>query len=367
MKIVIFGLTITSSWGNGHATLWRGLCNALFRRGHHILFFEHDVSYYAETRDLESAPFTDIFLYKDWDDIRSTAEAHLSSADVTIVTSYSPDALRATELAIQSKSPLRVFYDLDTPITLSRHSARENVGYIGPRGLRDFDLVLSFTGGPALEALQTILGAKKVATLFGHVDPEIHGPTSGRDAYAADLSYFGTFAEDRQKSLQTLFMQPAYHLSDRRFLIAGALYPKDFPWAQNIWFVPHLPPNEHSQFFCSSRLTLNVTRKPMAEMGFCPSGRLFEAASCGTPIISDSWKGIELFFRPGSEILIAQTREDVVRALQRPDQELKTIGKAARERVLKEHTSAHRAIELEELLMRGVCHVGNYSSRRGRK
>jgi spore maturation protein CgeB len=350
MKIVIFGLTITSSGGNGHATLWRGLCKALSRRGHHIVFFEHDTPYYAEARDLTNWPFGEIFLYKNWRRIHSTASDQLADADAVIITSYSPDAVRATELALKVGSVICVFYDLDTPVTLSRHSAGKRINYIGPRGLQDFDLVLSFTGGSAPQALKSDFGAKKVATLFGHVDPETHGPTGQRASYQADLSYLGTFASDRQPGVNRLLIQPARCLPNRRFLIAGSLYPKDFPWSKNIYFVAHLPPEEHSGFFCSSRLTLNVTRKPMVEMGFSPSGRLFEAAACATPIISDSWRGLDTFFKPESEILIARTSLDVVQALQRQDEELKTIGQAARERVLKEHTSTHRAIQLEELL-----------------
>jgi spore maturation protein CgeB len=350
MKLVIFGLTITSSWGNGHATLWRGLVKALSRRGHYISFFERDVPYYAQTRDLIAWPFSEILLYKDWSEVRLAAEEHLREADAVIVTSYFPDAPLAAELAQRSKSLLRVFYDLDTPVTLSRQATGEKIDYLGPRGLRDFDLVLSFTGGFAPQELKSRLGAKNVATLFNHVDPETHGPTDFQAGYRADLSYLGTYAVDRQQSLGELLIEPARSLTNRRFLIAGALYPADFPWAENIYFVPHLPPNEHSAFFCSSRLSLNVTRKPMVEMGFSPSGRLFEAAACGTPIISDSWPGLDRFFQPGSEILVAKDSRDVVAALERPDEELKTIGRAARERALKEHTSAHRAIQLEQLL-----------------
>lgn len=350
MKIIIFGLTITSSWGNGHATLWRGLCKALSRRGHRIIFSERDVPYYANTRDLVSWPFSEIFLYKDWLEIRPASQEQLSDADAVIITSYSPDAIPATELAVQAKTPLRVFYDLDTPVTLRRCSAREKIDYIGPRGLQDFDLVLIFTGGAAPQMLKSRLGAKKVATLFNHVDPETHGVTDRQEGYVSDLSYLGTFSADRQESLNTLLIQPARDLPNRKFMIAGSLYPDDFPWTKNIYFVTHLPPKEHSAFFCSSRLSLNVTRDPMVEMGFSPSGRLFEAAACSVAMISDSWPGIEQFFQPESEILIAKSSQEVVTAIQRPDEELRNIGRAARERVLREHTSAHRAIELEKLL-----------------
>jgi spore maturation protein CgeB len=350
MKLVIFGLTITSSWGNGHATLWRGLVKALSRRGHQISFFERDVPYYAETRDLTAWPFSEILLYREWPEIRPAAEAHLREADAVIVTSYFHDARQVTKLALQSKSLLRVFYDLDTPVTLSRRDAGEEVDYLGPQGLRDFDLVLSFTGGLAPQELKLKLGARNVQTLFNHVDPETHGPTESRAAYLADLSYLGTYAFDRQQSLSKLLIEPARRLTKRRFLIAGALYPADFPWSENIYFVSHLSPKEHSAFFCSSRLSLNVTRQPMVEMGFSPSGRLFEAAACGTPVISDFWRGLDRFFQPGREILIAESSRAVLAALERPDEELKAIGRAARARILKEHTSEHRAIQLEQLL-----------------
>jgi spore maturation protein CgeB len=350
MKIVVFGLTISSSWGNGHATLWRGLCRALARRGHRVVFFEKDAPYYAMNRDLFEILGGELVLYDTWDSVAPRAKADIADADVAMVTSYCPDGIAATELVLDAPGARRVFYDLDTPITLSRLQAKETTTYIGPRGLGEFDWVLSYTGGGALEKLRTELGAQRVAPLYGHVDPDIHRPVAGVEPYASDLSYLGTYAADRQATLQRLFIEPAALRPHKRFLIGGAQYPQDFPWSPNIYFVQHLPPAEHPAFFSSSRLTLNVTRQAMAEMGWCPSGRLFEASACGVPILSDTWDGLDSFFEPGREILLARTMEEAVSALDLGDAELKRIARASRERTLEQHTFDRRAEELEILL-----------------
>jgi spore maturation protein CgeB len=346
MKIVIFGLTISSSWGNGHATLWRGMCKELARDQHVVVFLERDVPYYAANRDVREVPGGELVLYDDWESIRRTAARAVDEADVAIVTSYAPDGIAATQLVEDSRCPLRVFYDLDTPVTLSRLSQGETLSYIGPHGLASFDLVLSYTGGAALEQLRSRLGARRVVPLYGHVDPEFHRRTGEASRYAADLSYLGTYAADRQEVLAELFVEPAHRRLRQRFLIGGAQYPQDFPWAENIFFVRHLPPSEHPAFFSSSRLTLNVTRQAMAALGWCPSGRLFEAAACGTAVVTDDWEGLDAFFTPGEEIIVARTAADTVAALDLDRAEIARIANAARERTLAEHTSRRRAEEL---------------------
>ncbi len=268
---------------------------------------------------------------------------------MAIVTSYCPDAIAATDLILGSRA-LRVFYDLDTPVTLSRKARGEVNFYIGPRGLTDFDLVLSYTGGAALDALRSELGARFVAPLYGHVDPGRHRPAEPRDVYRADLSYLGNYAADRQASLEQLFIEPARRRPHLRFLVGGALYPEGFPWERNIYFARHLPPGEHPAFFASCRATLNVTRADMARMGWCPSGRLFEAAACEAPVLSDDWEGLDAFFKPGSELLVVRNADDVLAALGKSDAELKAIAHAARERVLAEHTSRHRTRQLLTIL-----------------
>jgi spore maturation protein CgeB len=350
MKIVVFGLTISSSWGNGHATLWRGLCRALARRGHRVVFYEHDVPYYAANRDLFEVPGGDLVLYETWDAVRRRAVEDVTDAEVAMVTSYCPHGIEATALVLDHARGARLFYDLDTPVTLSRLKAGETTTYIGPQGFAGFDLVLSYTGGAALDLLRMELGARRVAPLYGHVDPEVHQPVAALDHYRSDLSYLGTYAADRQAALEAYFVEPARQRPDRRFLIGGAQYPQDFPWAPNIYFVRHLPPPEHPAFFSSSRLTLNVTRQAMAVMGWCPSGRLFEASACGVPILSDWFEGLDTFFEPDREILVARTTEDAVAALDLSDAELRRIAETSRGRTLAEHTSDRRAEELEALL-----------------
>ena len=353
MKMTVFGLTVSSSWGNGHATLWRGLIRALAGRGWTVTFFERDVPYYAKNRDLTDIEGGRLVLYGDWDDIRAEAAREVAESDVAMVTSYCPDGIAAAGLVLEAGAALRVFYDLDTPVTLARLVRGETVDYIGPAGLAGFDLVLSYTGGAALDALEERLGARRTAALYGHVDPEHHRPAEPRPEFAADISYLGTYAADRQEGVERFLVAPARQRPDRRFVIGGAQYPADFPWTENINFVRHLPPADHPAFFSSSRLTLNVTREAMAAMGWCPSGRLFEAAACGVPIVTDVWPGLDAFFTPGAEILPARTTEDVLAAFDLSDTELKRIARAARERVLADHTSARRAEELEAILASG--------------
>jgi len=347
MNLAIFGLTISSSWGNGHAALWRGLVAALLRGGHRVTFFERDTEWYSKHRDLWELPEPGrLVLYSDWDSVRRLARTTLAQSDAVIVTSYCDDGPAASQLAGEAGRPLRCFYDLDTPITLARLARGEAVEYFPPGGLGQFDLVLSYVGGAVLNILRDRCGARRVAPLYGSVDPAQHRPVPSDPGYEALLSYLGTYAADRQPALERMFVRVARSRPDDKFIIGGALYPQDFPWAPNIFFVRHLPPSEHPAFYSSATLTLNVTRAEMARMGWCPSGRLFEAAACGTPIVSDSWRGIEAFFEPGREILIARSTEDVLQAVDLPRSELRAIARRARERVLSEHTADHRAQEL---------------------
>src|SRR5437016_75948 len=350
MKLVIFGLSISSSWGNGHATIWRGLCGALARQRHDVTFFERDVPYYAAHRDLQNSDDYELVLYSEWNDAEPRVREALRSAEAAIVTSYCPDAVCASDMILNSAVPRRVFYDLDTPVTLERLEQEQTVDYIPPYGLEPFDLVLSYTGGCALEGLQSGLGARRVAPLYGSVDPDLHKPVEPSPQYSADLSYLGTYAPDRQQALEQLFLEPARRAPGKKFVIGGALYPEDFPWSENTWFVRHVPPALHPAFYCSSKLTLSVTRSAMAEMGYCPSGRLFEAAACETPVVSDHWEGLAEFFEPGREILIASQAGDVVDALALSPDELWRIGSSAGERVLDDPTSDHRSRELIRLL-----------------
>lgn len=348
MKLVVFGLSVSSSWGNGHAVLWRALIRALAADGHHVVFFERDVPWYAQHRDLAEIEGGRLVLYEDWQAALPAVRHELRDADAAMVTSYCPDGVAATELVLDAPGR-HLFYDLDTPVTLRRLAAGEAIEAIGPRGLAPFDLVLSYTGGAALTALRERLGARAVAPLYGSVDPSRYRPAPPPAARAA-LSYLGTYAEDRQDKLETLLIEPARRRPELRFVIGGAQYPADFAWTDNIFFRRHVAPSYHPNFYAMARATLNVTRRSMAESGWCPSGRLFEAAACAAPILSDWWEGLAAFFQPDAEILIVRSTEDVLAALDRCDRELGRIGEAARARALAEHTAGRRAAELVALV-----------------
>lgn len=359
MKIVVFGLSVSSSWGNGHAVLWRALIRALAAQGHRVVFFERDMPWYAQHRDLAEIEGGRLVLYNEWDAITAAARHELRDADAAMVTSYCPDGVAATELVVNAPG-LRVFYDLDTPVTLARLAKGERIEAIGAQGLAPFDLVLSYTGGGALAALRERLGARRVAPLYGSVDVAQYRPEAPPPEPRAALSYLGTYAEDRQDKLAALLLEPARRRPDCRFVIGGAMYPADFAWSDNIFFWRHVAPPDHPRFYAAARLTLNVTRRSMAESGWCPSGRLFEAAACGAPVLSDWWEGLPAFFEPGGEILIVRSIEDVLAALDRGDRELARIAEAARARALAEHTAERRAAELIELLQ-GATETSRHS------
>lgn len=352
MKIVIFGLSVTSSWGNGHATLLRGLFRALHHMGHEVHFFERDTPYYAAHRDLTALPSAIIHLYSDWSAIAQEAARELSDAEVGMVTSYCQDGRAASELVRDSGLWRKAFYDMDTPVTLSRLEKGEAVPYLPNGGFTGFDIVFSYTGGLALERLRDILGAQRAAALYGWVDPEVYYRVSPEPKFAANLSYLGTYATDRQQALEDLLVRPAENLERYQFLVGGAMYPGTQLWPKNIRFIDHVTPSDHRAFYSSSPITPNITRGSMAAMGYCPSGRLFEAAACGTAVMSDNWDGLDTFFTPGEEIMIVESTAEAIEAVTSNFDQLVRIGSRARDRALSCHTAELRASRLINLLDR---------------
>ena len=351
MRFVIFGLTVSSSWGNGHATTWRGVLKALHRAGHSVTFFERDVPYYAAERDLPAPAFCELVLYDDWTGVLPRARSALAGADVAIVTSYCADGLAACRLVLDQAGALRVFYDIDTPVTLAELSAQgiataTGARYLTPDLIPEFDLYLSFTGGPLLDQLTTVWRARRVAPLYCSVDPEVHSPTEPSAEFRCSLGYLATYSADRQPGLDRFLITPARRRPRETFVVVGSLYPAEIEWPPNVKRGWHLAPSEHAAFYCANRITLNVTRQAMVQDGYSPSVRLFEAASCGTPILSDWWPGLDEFFRPGEEILLARTSADAEAALDSSDAELTRLARAARERTLAAHTCDVRAREL---------------------
>lgn len=348
MKIIIFGLSITSSWGNGHATTYRGLVRELARRGHEVHFVERDVPWYAENRDITQLPGARLSLYRGLDELPRFA-SEVRSADAVIVGSYVPDGIDVGEWVIANAGGVAAFYDIDTPVTLAK--LREgNAGYISAALIPRYQLYLSFTGGPTLAHLEKQWGAVSARPLYCAVDQAAYYPEGCSPQW--DLGYLGTYSADRQQGLSRLMMQPAEEMPVRRFVVAGSQYPSNVEWPRNVSRIEHLPPAAHRRFYNRQRFTLNLTRADMIAAGYSPSVRLFEAAACGTPIISDEWPGLDTFFTPGSEIFIARTSQDVGRLLREvSDEQAAQIGQAARRRVLANHTAAHRAAELEGYLI----------------
>ncbi len=349
MKITIFGLSITSSWGNGHATTFRALCQALHRRGHRIVFFEHNVEWYQNNRDLPEPPYCDVRIFESWEEILPFVRTELRDSDVAMVGSYFPDGIAALEAVLASNVPVKAFYDIDTPITV--RSLRENgrADYLLKSHLPELDIYFSFTGGPLLQLIQEDLGAPFAVPLYCSVDPDKYRERPADPRFTCDMSYMGTYAPDRQPKIDELLCVPARRLPDRKFIVAGPQYPSHIDWPENVERIMHLNPRHHAQLYSSSRITLNVTRREMVVAGYSPSVRLFEAAACGVAIASDNWPGLETFFTPGREILVATGSDDIVRYLKNyAVDELRRIGRAARDRVLAAHASDVRGKEFEQ-------------------
>jgi len=347
VKIVIFGLSITSSWGNGHATTYRALARALHARQHQILFFEKNQEWYVSNRDLPYPEFCEVRLFDDWRATLPAVRRELASCDVALVGSYFPEGIKAVQEVLDSKAPVKAFYDIDTPITLASLRAG-GTDYLQADQVPGLDLYFTFTGGPVIAQLQAEFGARDVVPLYCSFDPQQYFNRGVYRRYQCDLSYMGTYAADRQSKLESLFCEPARQLPDLKFALAGPQYPANVKFPKNVRRIKHLSPRWHPHFYSSSRLTLNLTRKEMVRTGFSPSVRLFEAAACGTPIVSDTWPGLDTFFRLGEEILIAKDSAEIVSLLKNSDEsDLRRIGDRGRGRVLAEHSSSRRAEEFE--------------------
>jgi spore maturation protein CgeB len=345
LRFVFIGLSITSSWGNGHATTYRGLVRELVRRGHEVLFLEHDKPWYAANRDLPNPPFGRTELYESIADLKDRFAADVRDADVVIVGSYVPHGVSVGQWVTRTAGGLTAFYDIDTPVTLAK-LRQQDYEYLSPELIPRYDIYFSFTGGPTLQYIERELGARRALPLYCSVDPQLYYPRECEARW--DLGYLGTYSADRQPTVQSLLIEPAQAWRGGRFVVAGPQYPPTILWPSNVKRIMHLPPAEHRDFYASQRFTLNVTRGDMIRAGYSPSVRLFEAAACGVPIISDWWQGLDSFFEIGSEILVARSSDHVLQILREMDElHRMKIADRARQRVLSAHTAAHRAAELE--------------------
>jgi spore maturation protein CgeB len=346
LRIVFLGLSLSSSWGNGHATTYRALVAALAARGHHVLFLEREQPWYASNRDLTAPPYCELRFYDSLQALRRWS-AEIQAADAVIVGSFVPQGAAVSAFVLEKARGLTAFYDIDTPVTLAKLKTA-TCEYLTPELIPSFDLYLSFTSGPALRYIEAIYGAPAARALYCSVDPRFYRRV--RVPRRWEIGYLGTYSADRQPALERLLLAPARRSPQLRFVVAGALYPADMKWPANVERIDHLPPSAHAKFYSSLGWALNVTRADMISLGYSPSVRLFEAAACGTPIISDAWTGIDDVFAPHKEIVVASGQEDVVAALARSPDWRRRLGSAAKRRVLASHTADHRAGELENYL-----------------
>lgn len=353
LDLVFLGLSLSSSWGNGHATTYRALLRGLAQLGHRVTFLERDVPWYASARDLSQPGFCELHFYNDLADLRDRFSRLIADADAVIVGSYVPDGIAVVDFVLGTAKGLRSFYDIDTPVTIASLE-RDACAYLDPRQIPALNLYLSFTGGPTLAYLAQTFGARQPVPFYCSVDTDLYQPRDVETTW--DLGYLGTYAEDRQSALEALLLEPARRQPGRRFVVAGPQYPSSIEWPDNVDRIEHLPPSQHAEFYCRQRFTLNITRADMRRVGWSPSVRLFEAASCGTAIISDRWDGLTSLLPERKAVLIADETEDVVHTVSHLDHRTRMeIGQAARRIALTNHSGVARARKLEELLVAALA------------
>jgi spore maturation protein CgeB len=344
LNIVIIGLSVTSSWGNGHATTYRALLEALASRGHHVTFLERDVPWYRGHRDLTKPSNWTVKLYQSLQDIPRRYTSLIRDANLVILGSYVPDGIAIAEWVTAHAQGVTAFYDIDTPVTLA--GLDQGLEYLSAAMIPRFDLYLSFSGGPVPGMIEDAYGSPMARVLYCSADPDLYRPHPVKQHWS--LGYLGTYSDDRQPSLERLLLAPAMMLADHQFVVAGSRYPEHLVWPDNVSRIEHLSQHQHPPFYSRQRFTLNLTRADMRALGFSPSVRLFEAAACGTPVISDRWPGIETIFEPGSEILLVSDAREVSQILRDiPEERRLAIADKARRRILADHTPDHRARQLE--------------------
>jgi spore maturation protein CgeB len=351
MKFVFCGLALSSSWGNGHATTYRALLRELHRRGHEVVFLERNRPWYAENRDLPEPHFAQLHFYSSLEEFKDRFASLLLEADAVILGSFVPEGRALGEWITTHTSGLPVFYDIDTPVTISRllrgpHETSPDEDYLSIELIHRYPLYLSFTGGPLLRYVEEKLGSPKARPLYCSVDIADYYPESTPRKW--DLGYLGTYSQDRQEGVERLLLGVAENHPSGQFVLAGSQYPSSIRYPTNVEYIQHLPPRSHRHFYNSQKFTLNLTREDMKRAGYSPSVRLFEAAACATPMISDRWEGIEEIFEPGQEVLLVSEPREVLQILRTmPENKRIELGLKARQRVLKKHTSALRAAEFE--------------------
>ncbi|HKW19124.1 MAG TPA: glycosyltransferase [Terriglobales bacterium] len=350
MKIYVIGSSITSCYWNGAATYYRGIYKNLRRLGHTITFAEPDIYNRQQNRDCAAVEYVDVRVYQTPHDLdRVLSEA--CSADVIVKHSGvgSDDELLEREvLQCGSLSTRVAFWDVDAPATLARveHDLRDPFRRLIP----EYDFIFTYGGGDPVLEHYTALGAKNCFPIYNALDPDTHHPVSPEDQFRCDLAFVGNRLPDREKRVEQFFLAAAERAPEFRFLLGGEGWgSKKLP--NNVRWIGHVGTAHHNVINSSARMVLNINRESMAQVGFSPPTRVFEAAGAAACLITDAWTGVEQFYDPDREILVASNAEDVVRFLrERSIADALRIGSAMRDRALRDHTYELRAKQVDEIL-----------------
>jgi spore maturation protein CgeB len=351
MKIAFFGSSLVSAYWNGAATYYRGLLRALAARGHSITFFEPDAYERQKHRDMEDPPWARVVVYPAEPLAVESCLERARGADLVVKASgvgVFDELLEREVLRLRGPGTHVVFWDVDAPATLER-LARNPADALHPLVPR-YDLIFTYGGGPPVVRAYEALGARYCVPVYNALDPDTHHPVAPDVRFEGELGFLGNRLPDRETRVEELLLRAAAQLPGRRFLLGGAGW-GDKALPPNVHYVGHVYTRDHNAFNCTPRAVLNINRDSMARFGFSPPTRVFEAAGAGACLMTDAWEGIELFLEPGREVLVARGGEEVAEHLRAlTPEEARHMGQAARQRVLREHTYAHRALQVERVL-----------------
>ncbi len=344
MKIVFIGSTISSYRGNVQSSIYRALLTQLGKIGHSVYFLEYETKANKQYREFSKADYYSLYFFKSLPELKLKNTVLIETADLVIIGSKTPEGSRIIDWVMKTALGLKCFYDLEASKTLGFLENGNNT-FIRADQVVKFDLILSTSGGRMLRAFQEKYKARYVCPLYGSVDQELYYPQV--KTKEGSLGYIGPFSEDREPSLKEHMFDVAVRLKDHQFGITGIGYTGGNNWPRNIQYIDYLAPDGHRNFYSGYKYALHVTRRNLVTSGYSPGIRLFEAAACGVPIISDYWEGMEEFFEPGKEILLSESTGDTINIiLTTPDEVLKEITDRALKKVTQQHSSSRRAIEL---------------------
>ncbi|MDX1198597.1 glycosyltransferase [Sinorhizobium medicae] len=351
MKLAFYGSSLVSAYWNGAATYYRGLLRALAQRGYQITFYEPDVYDRQKHRDIDPPFWCKVVVYEGTIEGLKSVAGKAGEADIVVKASgvgFEDELLLAEVMAAADPAALKIFWDVDAPATLA--DLRAAPDHPLRRALSFLDLVLTYGGGDPVVGAYRALGARECVPIYNAVDPETHYPVSPDPRFNADLAFLGNRLPDREERVEAFFLEPAQRLWQRRFLLGGAGW-RDKSLSPNVAYIGHVPTADHNAFNTTPTAVLNISRSSMADNGFSPATRVFEAAGAGACLITDYWEGIELFLKPGEEVLVARDGRDVAELMQKlTSANAREIGERALRRVLAEHTYAHRAAEVDRIL-----------------